>query len=84
MLKRTWADLCIFYQAPQSGARKGPEHHTRVPCVTMADLQMKLLRRKINKRNERNKERKLQTKRAEEEANRECYNWKAIKFCVEF
>ncbi|XP_028991735.1 ATP-dependent RNA helicase DDX18 isoform X2 [Betta splendens] len=58
----------LFYQAPQIGTQKGPEHNTRVSCaVTMADLQMKLLRKKINKRNQRNKERKLQAKRTEDE-----------------
>ncbi|KAI3356576.1 hypothetical protein L3Q82_017777, partial [Scortum barcoo] len=55
--------------APQTAIPRGPEcahthTHTR---VTMADLQMKLLRKKIQKRNEKNKERKLAKQQAEDE-----------------
>lgn len=42
--------------------------YTRVCLLAdMADLQMKLLRKKIQKRNEKNKERKFRQKRREEE-----------------
>uniref|UniRef100_A0A4W6E396 ATP-dependent RNA helicase n=2 Tax=Lates calcarifer TaxID=8187 RepID=A0A4W6E396_LATCA len=45
-----------------------PHTFTRVLCVvTMADLQMKLLRKKIQKRNEKNKERNILKKREEVE-----------------
>ncbi|TRZ03741.1 hypothetical protein DNTS_009738 [Danionella cerebrum] len=37
----------------------------------MADMQMRLLRKKINKRNEKNKQRKLQKSQKEEETNEE-------------
>ncbi|TKS67524.1 ATP-dependent RNA helicase DDX18 [Collichthys lucidus] len=46
----------------------------------MADLQMKLLRKKIEKRNVKNKERKLQNKRAEDE---EAVNGLEEKCCEE-
>ena len=62
--------LFIFTQAVHTAALKGPELHTytRVLCaVAMADLQMKLLRKKIQKRNEKNKERKLLRTQAEDE-----------------
>lgn len=47
---------------------EGPQSLTRV-CLhaDMADLQMKLLRKKIEKRNVKNKERKLRQKQREEE-----------------
>lgn len=38
-----------------------------VLSVTMADLQMKLLRKKIQKRNEKDRERKLQKKKRKDE-----------------
>lgn len=67
--------LFIFTQAVHTGTPKGPEHHTytRVLCtVAMADLQMKLLRKKIQKRNEKNKERKLVRTQAEDEVTGTC------------
>lgn len=60
----------------QTGTPKGPENHTytRVPfTVAMADLQMKLLRKKIQKRNDKNKERKLlKTQKDDEETGMCC------------
>ncbi len=67
--------LGIFTQAVQTDALKGPDYltYTRVLCaVTMADLQMKLLRKKIQKRNEKTKERKLLSKQREEEDSGKC------------
>lgn len=55
-----------FSQAIPKGTRKGPELHIHT-CVTMADLQMKLLRKKIQKRNENRKKRKLLSKQQEQE-----------------
>ncbi|KAF1382181.1 hypothetical protein PFLUV_G00140950 [Perca fluviatilis] len=55
----------------QTGTPKGPENHTYTRVlftVAMADLQMKLLRKKIQKRNDKNKERKLlKTQKDDEE-----------------
>ncbi|CAJ1078640.1 ATP-dependent RNA helicase DDX18 [Xyrichtys novacula] len=48
-----------------------PPVNTCAAAVTMADLQMKLLRKKIQKRNEKTKERKLLKKRKEEEEEEE-------------
>lgn len=56
--------LNIFGQAIPTGTRKGPELHT---WVTMADLQMKLLRKKIQKRNENRKKRRLINKQEEDD-----------------
>lgn len=55
-----------FSQAIPKGTRKDPELHIHT-CVTMADLQMKLLRKKIQKRNENRKKRKLLSKQEEQE-----------------
>lgn len=55
-----------FNQAVPRATRKGPEFHIHT-CVTMADLQMKLLRKKIQKRNENRKKRKLLSKQDEQE-----------------
>lgn len=55
-----------FSQAVPTGTRKGPELYVHT-CGTMADLQMKLLRKKIQKRNENKKKRKLLSKQVEEE-----------------
>lgn len=55
-----------FSQAIPKGTRKGPELYIHT-CVTMADLQMKLLRKKIQKRNENRKKRKLLSKPEEQD-----------------
>lgn len=61
-------------QSSRSVYRWTPVTYTRV-CLQadMADLQMKLLRKKIQKRNEKNKERKLRQKQREEEENGNVY-----------
>lgn len=52
--------------------------HTRVCLLTdMADLQMKLLRKKIQKRSEKNKERKLRQKQREADEEEENGNVEA-------
>lgn len=54
-------------------------------CADMADLQMKLLRKKIQKRNEKNKERKLRQKQREEEENGNvCVDLFELEVYVEF
>lgn len=58
--------------ASSRGPFRAPHTLTRAQSsVTMADLQMKLLRKKIQKRNEKNKERKLLQKQTEEEESGE-------------
>lgn len=63
-----------FSQAILKGIRKSPELHIHT-CVTMADLQMKLLRKKIQKRNENRKKRKLLSKQEEQEEQEGAGMW---------
>lgn len=49
---------------------KDPTQHAHTClCTAMADMQMKILRKKIEKRNEKNKQRNLLRSQKEEEEN---------------